>query len=377
MRRGFVVALALSMACALGFAARGRAAAPAPVPTTADGFRLAVPPYTFSFPRDHASHPAFKTEWWYYTGHLEGAGREYGYELTFFRVGLPGLRPGSKSAWAARDVMFVHLALTDVNGKRFRFSDAARRPALGIAGADSTHYSVWLEQSFARLAPDGRTHELRGHTGEFEFALTLAPGKPPVAHGANGVSQKSPGVGNASHYYSLTRMPTKGRLRIGTDTLAVTGESWMDHEFGSGAMSGTHAGWDWFSVQLDDGRELMLYQLRLENGGIEPLSSGTIVEADGRSRPLGLQDFRVKPTGRWKSPRTGAEYPSGWTVELPGEALSLTVAPVLADQELAATSMGGVVYWEGAVRVRGAQRGRAVTGKGYVELTGYTGRAPF
>lgn len=377
MRR--VLVLAMAMACASTFTcgAFGAAYAAAPAPVTAEGFRLAVPPYAFSFPRDHASHPEFKTEWWYYTGHLEGAGREYGYELTFFRVGLPRLREGSKSAWAARDVMFVHLALTDVNGKRFRFTDAARRPALGVAGADSAHYAVWLERSFARLAPDGRTHELLGVAPDFELALDLAPGKPPIAHGANGVSQKSPGVGNASHYYSLTRMPTRGQLRIGGDTLAVTGESWMDHEFGSGAMSATHSGWDWFSVQLDDGRELMLYQLRLKDGGVEPLSSGTIVEADGRSRHLGLADFRIKPTGRWKSPRTGAEYPSGWTVELPGEALSLTVAPVLADQELAATSMGGVVYWEGAVRVRGTQRGRAVTGKGYVELTGYTGRAPF
>lgn len=358
------------------------AAAPAPAPRDSSGFLLAVPPYTYSFPRDHASHPGFRTEWWYYTGHLSNGRRDFGYELTFFRVGLPGagqpgLRPSSRSAWRARDVMFVHLALTDEKGGKFRFHDAARRPALGVAGADSARYSVWLEQSFARLAPDGRTHELRGVAGDFEFALTLDEGKPPVAHGVGGVSQKSAGVGNASHYYSLTRMPTRGRLRIGDDTLAVSGTSWMDHEFGSGAMSETHSGWDWFSIQLGDGRELMLYQLRLKNGGVEPLSSGTLVEADGRSRHLPRSAFGIKPTGTWKSPRTAAVYPSGWQVELPGEGLSLTITPSVADQELTATGMGGVVYWEGSVRVSGRSRGAAVTGKGYVELTGYTGRAPF
>ncbi|MFN8586975.1 MAG: lipocalin family protein [Candidatus Eisenbacteria bacterium] len=369
------------------------------VPRDADGFRHAVAPYAFAFPRDHASHPEFRTEWWYYTGHLEEAGasgtggretaagtpvaggRRFGYELTFFRVGIAGpnapVPEGARSAWRQRDVMFVHLALTDATGRRFHYHEAARRPALGVAGADSTRYAVWLERSYARLAPGGRDHELYGEAPEFAFGLTLEPGKPPVVHGEGGVSRKAAETGMASHYYSLTRMPTRGRLRVGDDTLQVVGESWMDHEFGSGRMSGTHAGWDWFALQLDDGRELMLYQLRRRDGSIEPFSAGTLVDRDGRSRHLPREVFRVAATSRWTSPRTRAVYPSGWTIELPGESLSLTVTPELADQELTATAMGGVVYWEGAVRVRGTQRGRALTGKGYVELTGYTGRAPF
>ena len=400
MRRTFVPCARIVLPVALALFAT--AATPAGPARDADGFRFAVAPYAFAFPRDHAAHPEFRTEWWYYTGHLweagasgsgglprggsggpttGGDGRRFGYELTFFRVGLAGPNTpapaGARSAWRQRDVVFVHLALTDVNGRRFHYHEAARRPALGVAGADSSRYAVWLDRSYARLAPGARAHELYGEAPDFTFGLTLDETKPPVVHGEGGVSRKAAEPGMASHYYSLTRMATRGRLRVGDDTLSVTGESWMDHEFGSGRMSETHTGWDWFSVQLDDGRELMLYRLRRKDGTVEPYSSGTLVERDGASRHLAREQFTITPTGRWTSPRTRAVYPSGWTLELPGESLSLTVTPELADQELTAATMGGVVYWEGAVRVRGTQRGRDLSGKGYVELTGYTGRAPF
>lgn len=372
MRAGAALAL-----LAAAIAAAGAGVAASGPPLDPDGFRLAVPPYAFRFPADHASHPRFRTEWWYYTGHLAAPGRSFGYELTFFRVGLPRRRSDSPSAWAAHDLVFLHLALTDETHGRFRRFEASRRAALGLAGADSTRYSVWLDGASARLAADSLTHLLRGAGDDFALDLSLVPRKPPAIHGAGGVSRKGAGEGAASHYYSLTRLATKGRVAAGSDTLEVTGESWMDHEFSSNRMAGTHEGWDWFSVQLDDGRELMLYQLRLKGGGIEPLSHGTLVEEDGRTRPLALADFRVRARGRWRSPRTGAEYPSGWTLELPREALSLALEPALADQELVARGMGGVAYWEGSVRVSGTSRGAHVTGKGYVELTGYAGRAPF
>ena len=370
--RAACAAFALAVAASLAVAA-----APAGPPLDPQGYRLAVPPWAFRFPADHASHPRFRTEWWYYTGHLEAPGRSFGYELTFFRVALPQQRADSPSAWAARDLVFLHLALTDETRGRFRQHEAARRVALGLAGADSTRYSAWLDDAFARLEADSLTHRLRGAGGDFSLDLSLVPRKPPAIHGSNGVSQKSAGAGNASHYYSLTRLETAGRVVAGQDTFEVRGESWMDHEFASNRMAGTHTGWDWFSVQLDDGRELMLYQLRLRGGGVEPLSHGTLVAADGRTRALALADFRIRALGRWRSPRTGAEYPSGWTLEVPDEGLSLTLTPALADQELVARAMGGVVYWEGSVRATGTSRGAPATGRGYVELTGYAGRAPF
>lgn len=368
------LAALLAIACAAVVFAATRSS---PQRLDAEGFALAVPPYAFSFPRDHASHPAFRIEWWYYTGHLAARDRRFGFEMTFFRFGLPRVRESSPSAWAARDLVFLHLALTDERGRRFLQHDEARRVALGLAGADSTRYHVWLGASSATLGEDEATHRLRGVAPEFALDLALAPRKPAVVHGKDGVSQKTPGEGRASHYYSLTRMEVEGRLGLGRDTLAVTGLAWMDHEFASHRLADTHAGWDWFSVQLDDGRDLMLYQLRRRDGTVEPLSSGTLVAKDGGTRVLASSEFRVTPRGEWTSPRTGGRYPSGWTIDVPGESLSLTLEPVLADQELVARAMGGIVYWEGRCRVRGTARGVAVGGDAYVELTGYVGGAPY
>ncbi len=348
-----------------------------PTALDAQGFQLAVPPYAFEFPRDHASHPRFQTEWWYYTGHLESARERFGYELTFFRVGLPRLRPQSPSAWAARELVFMHLALTEESRGRFRHHEATRRVSMGLAGADSTRYRVWLQDAFAGLADDGVTHRLRANSPTFGLDLSLASSKPPAIHGEHGVSQKAAGRGNASHYYSLTRLAANGVLIRDGDTLKVGGTSWMDHEFATNPMAATHAGWDWFSVQLEDGRELMLYQLRLKSGAVEPLSHGTLVERDGRTRALRLADFRIEATGHWRSPHTRADYPSGWVLRVPAEQLVITLEPTVKDQELVVPSMGGVAYWEGSVRLKAVSRGVPVQGVGYVELTGYVGRPPF
>ncbi len=357
------------------------AAAPAPKPgappTNPEGYRLAVPPHAFSFPRDHASHPAFQTEWWYYTGHLAAGTRRFGFELTFFRVGLPRKPVANPSAWAAHDLVFLHLAVTDERGRRFLQHDDARREALGIAGADSTRYRVWLSSSRAWLDDDGSTHRLQGHAPGFGLDLALTPLRPPIVHGRDGVSPKTPGLGNASHYYSLTRLAAAGSVTLGRDTLEVTGLAWMDHEFASNRLSDTHTGWDWLSVQLEDGHDLMLYQLRRRDGTIEPLSHGTWVTPGGKARALTSADFRITPSGAWTSPRTGTRYPAGWRIEIAGEALSLEVSPVLQDQELIARSMGNIAYWEGACRVRGTRRGTPASGEAYVELTGYGGRAPY
>lgn len=381
MRPAVPVARALLVSLALLGVAAAPAGPPA-VPTDAEGFRLAVAPYDFQFPIDHASHPNYRIEWWYYTGHLRSAERRFGYELTFFRLGVPaGSNAKSGSAWRANHLMFRHLTLTDESGGRFYSDEQSERAALDLAGADSTRYLVWIGDDYAGLEPDRSTHRLvaaaPGADTPFSLDLRLVPEKPPVIHGERGVSQKSAGVGNASHYYSLTRLATKGRLVVGRDTLAAQGRSWMDHEFSSDRLRDTHTGWDWFSVQLSDGRDLMLYRLRLKGGGLEPLSSGTLVEADGRTSTVRYADFDTGPTGEWKSPRTGARYPSGWVVRLPRYGIELQLEPTVKDQELWVQSMGGLAYWEGSVRVTGTSAGKPVTGEGYVELTGYAGRTPF
>jgi len=338
-------------------------------------FRLALPGYSFRFPRDHASHPEFQTEWWYYTGHLNAGERWYGYELTFFRVGIDSTHTPAHSAWG-RTVQFAHLALTDENGRRFSFDQRLGRPALGMAGADTARYHVWIDDWSAGLEPDGITHRLTAFTSGFGIDLMLRPDKPVVIHGENGVSQKSAGLGRASHYLSFTRMGSRGRMVVGEDTLAVTGTSWMDHEFGSNQLGGGQVGWDWFAIQLDDGRELMLYQLRRANGSVEPMSSGTWIARDGATQHLPRSAYTITSDRTWKSTRTGAVYPAGWTVRVPAHDLELTIQPVLSDQELVLEGPIGVRYWEGSVRVTGLASGKPVTGRGYVELTGYAGRIP-
>jgi predicted secreted hydrolase len=352
-----------------------KAAVLAAVLLTMAAFRPALPGYHYQFPRDHASHPDFQTEWWYYTGHLKSGDRWFGYELTFFRVGIDSTRAPARSAWI-RSVQFAHLALTDEAGHRFSFDQRISRPALGLAGADTARYRVWVEDWSAALDADGITHRLHASTAAFGLDLSMRPDKPVVIHGVNGVSQKSAGLGRASHYLSFTRMTTHGRIRVGADTLAVTGTTWMDHEFGSNQLGGGQVGWDWFAIQLDDGRELMLYRLRRANGTVEPMSSGTWVAAGGAAAHLPLSAFEITSDRSWKSSRTGADYPARWRIRVPSRALELELEPVLADQELVLEGPVGVRYWEGSVRVTGREGDQPISGRGYVELTGYAGRVP-
>lgn len=335
------------------------------VRASSSNWRSALPGYRYAFPRDHAAHPNFQTEWWYYTGHLRAAdGRRYGFELTFFRVGVRR-EVASCSAWSLRDVYFAHFTLTDEPGRRYRVADRISRGALGMAGARTDRYHVWINGWRAGL--EGAAHRLRASHPEFALDLRLLSAKPPVIHGQDGIIRKAAGPGRASHYYSLTRLHGSGTLRLGEERLAVSAQAWMDHEWGSNQLTPEQVGWDWFSLQLEDGRELMLYLMRHRDGSVDPVSSGTLVGPDGRSGHLPLSAFRVTATGEWRSPRTGGRYPSGWRVQVPGARLDLRVRPVLSDQEVVTTGGAGVVYWEGAVRVSGT-----VAGVGYVELTGYT-----
>ncbi len=337
-------------------------------------FRLALPGYQYRFPRDHGSHDEFRTEWWYYTGHLASAGgRHFGYELTFFRRGIrEGRSRPNPSRWAVRNLYLAHFALTDVDGGRFRYAEKVSRAGLGKAGAETGRLHVWIDRWVATSdSPDRNAHHVKASTDGFSIDLYLRPEKPPIIHGRGGISRKGDATGQASHYYSMTRLATEGTLVVDGRERTVTGLSWMDHEFGSAELGEDLVGWDWFSVQLNDRSELMLYLLRRGDGRPAPASSGTYLLADGQSRHLSRDDLRVEVLDHWVSEASGARYPSRWRIVVTPLNLTLELRPLLADQELVTAKSTRVTYWEGAVTVTGTKDQDAVTGQGYVELTGY------
>ena len=330
----------------------------------------ALPGYRFTFPAYFGAHERSRNEWWYYTGHLrDSQGRRYGFEETIFRYGVQHPVPNG-SPWDIDDLYFAHFAITDVDGKRFVFFDRAGRSALGGAGASSGAERAWVgDWSVAR--DRSGVHLLAASVSEASLRLRLTPETRPTINGRNGISRKGACATCASHYYSFTRLRASGALRVDGDSHAVSGLAWNDHEWGSDELAPGVAGWDWFSVQLDGGTQFMLYRLRFKDGGSVPQSSGTIVRADGSSRALALSDFSIAATGSWVSPHDGATYPSGWRLTLPHEQADLTVAPLLADQELSTSRSTRVSYWEGACEISGTLRGARVRGYGYTELTGY------
>lgn len=337
---------------------------------SSEGFARAVEPREFVFPADHGPHPEFRTEWWYYTGNLSTReGRRFGFQLTFFRSAFAPLAPEAPerpSAWATRQAWLAHFTVTDVESGRFRSFERWSRGSLDLAGAEGEPFRVWLEDWSAESAGD-RAMRIRAAADGTAIDLVLQPGKPPVLQGERGLSQKSSEAGNASYYYSLTRMPASGTVRTGDGTFEVYGLAWMDREWSTSSLGENQIGWDWFALHLDDGQDLMLYQLRDRDGTPDATSSGTLVGPRGESRHLKLSDFRLEVLDRWESPRSGAVYPAGWRIRVPSADLDLAVEPLVPDQELDVS----IRYWEGAVRVDGTSRGRPVRGRGYVELTGY------
>ncbi len=342
-----------------------------------NAFKLALPGYQYQFPQDHASHPAYKTEWWYYTGHLQdvsNANKRFGYELTFFRSAT-GLPKRNQSAWQANEFHLVHFAITDEAGQQFHHTAKLNRGVPGgisgkRAGASSSTYHVWNENWAVKQNKHGE-HELHAVTPDMSLTLVLSPSKPAVIHGQNGVSQKADCMGCASHYYSYTRMLSKGAVRLNNTTTNVIGQSWMDHEFGSNQLQPKQIGWDWFSVQLDNNIELMLYVLRRKDGTLDPNSSGTWISATGRSEHLNLADFTIDVKQYWQSTQSKGRYPSQWQIQVPGKNLTLSITPVLANQELTDPRGGELSYWEGRSTVAGTIKNKSVTGNAYVEMTGY------
>jgi len=357
------------------------AAAPATGALAAEPWRDARPGHAWSFPRDHWSHPGYRTEWWYLTGQLEAdggpPGPAFGYQLTFFRIGLLPARPDLASPWASANLVMAHAALTDLRQGRHLFSEVLWREAPFLAGFDAfpARPLAWA------LAPpgtggrwtldfDGEAFSLAVEDAGRGLALRLRarPERPVVLQGPGGFSAKSADGAHASLYYSLTRLATEGTVSAGGRAVAVRGTSWLDREFGSSQLAPRQVGWDWWSLRLADGRDLMLYVLRRADGSTD-FAKGTLVGLDGTPRWLAAADFRARATATWRSPATGATYPARWEIEVPSAGLRLEVVPALADQENRAALAGGVFYWEGAVRVLDAA-GRPA-GEGYVELTGY------
>jgi predicted secreted hydrolase len=350
----------------------GVAAALVSVPVTAQQWKSAAPGYTISLPRDHVSHPAYKIEWWYYTGNVDTErGRRFGYQVTFFRVGINAM-PKNPSRFAVRDLYIAHVAVTDVASGRHIAAERINRAGVGWAGASLTDYHVWNDDWEVRL--DHGRHRLQARAPRFALDLLLYEDRPPALHGHRGYSQKGTTPGNASHYYSLTRMPTEGAIFVDGERFTVRGASWMDHEFGTTFLEKSQQGWDWFSLQLQDGTDAMLFQLRRRDGSIDPQSSGTLVAKRGVYRRLAPQEFSLAPGRRWTSSTTRASYPVEWRVRVPGEGLDLAIRPVVDGQEVAGDRTG-VSYWEGAVDVEGTRHGKPIKGRGYLEMTGYAGRA--
>ena len=338
----------------------------------ADEWKQALPGYEFSFARDHASHPDYKIEWWYYTGNVVTPDdHRFGYQLTFFRVGVDR-EPVNPSRWAVRDLFMAHLAVTDISGQKFRFTEKINRAGIGWAGAATDSYRVWNEDWEARQNQQGQM-TLRAMQDGIGLELTLDQGKPPVIHGGRGISQKGAQAGNASHYYSLTRMPTRGAIVIDGQRYEVTGLSWMDHEFGTSFLEKEQQGWNWLSLQLDDQTELMLYEFRRTDNQRDPHTSGTFVDPSGQAATIAASEFTLTPEAQWLSPKTGANYPVVWKVSLPSRRIELTVRAAVNDQELDTRESTRVNYWEGAVEVTGTKDGRPVQGRGYLEMTGYAG----
>jgi predicted secreted hydrolase len=334
-------------------------------------FQAAVPGYTYHFPRDDFSHDNFRIEWWYYTGNLESEqGQRFGYQLTFFRVGLEGKKPiNNPSKWKVDHIYFAHMTVSDIQNKKFHFFERINRKGIKNAGATTDRFMIW--NSDWNLSAEGNIQKIKAIENDTGIELSLTPIKKRVFHGKNGISIKGDNKGNASHYFSYTRMKTKGSIFIKGEKFQVKGTSWMDHEFSSNPLNPKLIGWDWFSIKLDNQTEIMLYQLRQKNGDTDPNSSGTFISADQNYQHLKLNKFSISEKSYWTSENTGATYPAAWEIDILDSDTHLIVTPDFSNQELYHLRSISGSYWEGSVSIKGSAGGKPVTGKGYVELVGY------
>ncbi len=333
-------------------------------------YQMALPGYRYQFPRDHFDHPDYQTEWWYYTGNLKAAdGHRFGFELTFFRQAVSRDHPKATD-WDIQDVYLAHLALSDLDGGRFYHTQRLNRAGPGLAGASEQLAKVW--NGNWQVQWTNNEQRLQAITDNFALYFIMSSRKPPVIHGKNGVSQKSAGAGQASHYISFTRLLTNGTIELNEKTYQVKGTAWMDHEFFTHQGGARQSGWDWLSVQFDDNTELMLYRFRHEDSSVDPYSAGTYVSADGRSTFLSFSDFSMHLGGQtYTSADSHAVYPTAWRVNVPSLGMDLQITTPLPSQELVTPGNSILSYWEGAIAINGTRKGVPATGVGYLEMTGY------
>ncbi|HEY0270577.1 MAG TPA: carotenoid 1,2-hydratase [Sphingomonas sp.] len=329
-------------------------------------FAGARPGIAFVFPRDHGAHPDFRTEWWYVTGWLDGPGGAHrGFQITFFRTAT-GIGAASRSAFAPRQILFAHAALSDPAIGHLLHGERIARASFGLAAAATADTDVTIDDWRLRRLPDGR---FVAHVAGAGFALDLVfrPTQPVLAEGEGGYSRKGPDPRAASRYYSLPHLAVSGRVAQGGVARTVTGTAWLDREWSSSYLPAGAVGWDWTGLNFDDGGALMAFRIRAADGGTA-WAGGTWRAPDGGLTVLGPRDILFVPRHRWRSPRTGALYPVDplLRIRLPGGGVrALPFAPLFPDQELDGRAGGSPVYWEGAVTVPG--------GRGYLELTGYAG----
>ena len=333
-------------------------------------YRTAVPGYRFEFPRDYFNHPDFQTEWWYYTGNLKStSGHRYGFELTFFRQAA-SRDPAQSATWDVKDIYLTHLALSDLDGQHFYHAERTNRAGPGIAGVSASSGRIW--NGNWQIQWQGSDQKLEAIDKQFQLHLTLHPQKSPVIHGENGVSQKSAGAGHASYYISLTRLDAAGKLDLNGEQLEVSGLAWMDHEFFTHQLESDQVGWDWLSLQLEDNTELMLFHIRRKDDSLDPFSSGTYVDAQGKSTHLRASDFVLQPLSQnWTSPATHANYPIAWKIVMPKLDLEFEAHTPLAAQELTGKTTLVPSYWEGTITLGGRRGKMPLAGVGYLEMTGY------
>ncbi|MBF0277293.1 MAG: carotenoid 1,2-hydratase [SAR324 cluster bacterium] len=338
------------------------------------GFAQALVPRPFKFPDDHGAHPEFRNEWWYFTGNLKTPeGRHFGYQFTLFRTSLSNQTISSPSQWASRQIYMGHLAVTDSQAKKYFHFERFSRAAIDLAGARAHPFHVWLENWF--VSSRGNSFfplTIQASEGDLSLLLNLTSEKQKVLQGIQGLSKKGHQPGNASYYYSFTRLKSEGQLFLDGIKYELEGLSWMDREWSSSVLEAQQSGWDWFAVQLSNGWELMYYQLRLKNGKTDSTSSGVLVSPKGQSFRLEHHQVALKILDTWTSSSTGIRYPSQWELKVPDRQISLTLTPRLAEQEFESS----FTYWEGAVQVQGLFQNKAVRGEAYVELTGYTKADP-
>jgi predicted secreted hydrolase len=333
-------------------------------------YRKALPGYRFEFPRDYFDHPDFRTEWWYYTGNLKSAnGLRYGFELTFFRQAVS--RASAQTAtWDVQDIYLTHLAVSDLDGQKFYHTERINRAGPGIAGVSAATARIW--NGNWQVQWEGSDQNLQAVEKQFQLHLRLHPEKPPVIHGENGVSQKSHGAGQASHYISLTRLTATGQIELNGKRFEVSGLSWMDHEFFTRQLESGQIGWDWLSLQLADNTDLMLFRIRRKDGSLDPFSAGTYVDRQGQSTHFRVADFSLQPLAQsWTSPLTHATYPIAWKIVIPNLEIELEAHTSLAAQELAGKTEIAPSYWEGAITLEGHRGKMPLAGVGYLEMTGY------